>query len=317
MRLSWRNSLVAAALVAADPPASGFPPSVSVAHQGANYRVTYLLRVVERLEGDTQRLATAVVSGPPETALQLSLRIETAELQGLLATLPEPDTVNLAGVFLSRRQAGRSRRGLLLWEEDSYRQWTRVPWGGTARLYPLGPPPSPTASTSAPLLSRAFPGRSHQQRVLWVDITVGREFAAGQTRPKEEVTVEDGALTFDARAVVPPRRVLVRLALVRGDTASSLRAVDLVPETPGRRVSFALGGEMSEFDVRLERPDPPRTGRDSALAVDADAVCLRVLAPGSTEPARVRCGRLDNVARQLPLTGGDTLLATFAWPPAR
>jgi len=36
-----------------------------------------------------------------------------------------------------------------------------------------------------------------------------------------------------------------------------------------------LGGETFDFDVTLERPEPPRTGRDSALAVDADVVCLR------------------------------------------
>ena len=310
MPASWRSSLVAAALVAASPPGVSNRPGPPLAHQGAGYRVRYLLHVVERFDGDTQRLATGVVSGPPETALRLSLRTETAELEGLLGILPEPDTVNLAGVFLSRRQAGRSRRGLPLWEEDSYRRWTRVAWGGTARLYPFGPPPPPPSTP-------ATAGRLHRERALWVEITVGREFAAGETRPSEGVTVADGALTFDARAVVPPRRVLVRLALVRGDTASSQRAIDLVPETPGRRVRFALGGETSELDVRLERPDPPRTGRDSALAVDADAVCLRVVVPGSTEPARIRCGRLDNVARQLALTGGDTLLATFAWPPAR
>jgi len=313
VRPSWRSSLLAAALVAASSPgASSRPGPRPLAHQGATYRVRYLLHVLERFEGDTQRLATGVVSGPPETALRLSLRTETAELEGLLGILPEPDTANLAGVFLSRRQAGRSLRGLPLWEEDSYRRWTRVAWGGTARLYPFGPPPPPP-SPSAP----ARAGRLPRQRVLWVEITVGREFAAGETRPSEEVTIADGALSFDARAVVPPRRVLVRLALVRGDTASSQRAIDLVPETPGRRVSFALGGETSELDVRLERPDPPRTGRDSALAVDADAVCLRVVVPGSTEPPRIRCGRLDNVARQLALAGGDTLLATFVWPPAR
>ena len=310
MPASWRSSLVAAALVAASPPGVSNRPGPPLAHQGAGYRVRYLLHVVERFDGDTQRLATGVVSGPPETALRLSLRTETAELEGLLGILPEPDTVNLAGVFLSRRQAGRSRRGLPLWEEDSYRRWTRVAWGGTTRLYPFGPPPPPPSTP-------ATAGRLQRERALWVEITVGREFAAGETRPSEGVTVADGALTFDARAVVPPRRVLVRLALVRGDTASSQRAIDLVPETPGRRVRFALGGETSELDVRLERPDPPRTGRDSALAVDADAVCLRVVVPGSTEPARIRCGRLDNVARQLALTGGDTLLATFAWPPAR
>jgi hypothetical protein len=78
-----------------------------------------------------------------------------------------------------------------------------------------------------------------------------------------------------------------------------------------------LGRERSEFDVALERPVPPRTGRDSALAVAVDVVCLRVVILGATENPRMRCGRLDNVARRLALTGGDTLLATFRWPAAR
>src|SRR5207302_684661 len=85
------------------------------------------------------------------------------------------------------------------------------------------------------------------------------------------VTLVDPAIAFNARAVVPPRRVTVRLSLVRGDTASSPRALDLIPETPGRRVSFTLGGRTSAFDVTLERPEPPRTGRDSALATEAAA----------------------------------------------
>ncbi len=144
-----------------------------------------------------------------------------------------------------------------------------------------------------------------------------REFVGGQTRASEEVSVVNPAVYFDAEAVLPPRRVLVRLSLVRGDTASSVRAVDLVPEAPGSRVRFALGRERFEFDVSLERPEPPRTGRDSALAIDADVVCLRLVVPGSADPARVRCGRLDNVARRLALTGGDTVVATFGWPAAR
>jgi hypothetical protein len=107
------------------------------------------------------------------------------------------------------------------------------------------------------------------------------------------------------------------MSLVRGDTASSARTVDLVPEASGRRVSFVLGGETSEFDVTLERPEPPRSGRDSALAVSADMVCLRLLVPGGSGPARLRCGRLNNVAQRVALVGGDTLVATFAWPVVR
>lgn len=299
MRLSWRSSLpfAAAALLAA--------------LQAPNYRVTYRLRVLQPAAGagaaggaDTQLLASSVVTGPPETNLRLSLRTPGAELRGLLGTLPEPDTVNLAALFFSRRVAGRSRRGLPLWEEDSYRRWTRLPWGGTARLYPFG-------RTGAGL-----PGRAGRP-APWVEITVGRQFAAGETRASEEVTIVDSTVLLDAQAVIPPRRVTVRMSLVRGDTASSQRTVDFVPEAPGRRVSFVLGGETFDFDVTLERPEPPSTGRDSALAVDADVVCLRLLVPGSSGPARVRCGRLDNVARRLALVDGDTLVATFAWPAVR
>ncbi|HYL55315.1 MAG TPA: hypothetical protein VEU73_07035 [Gemmatimonadales bacterium] len=261
--------------------------------------MTYHLRVVERASAETAVLATAVVSGPPETDLRLSLRTDRTELDGLLGTLPDVDTVNVAGMFFARQEAGRSRRGLPLWEEDTYRRWTRVPWGGTARLYPFGPE------------------SVNQRRAVWVEVTLTREFAAGETRASEEVTIVDSTIAFEARAVVPPRRVTVRMSLVRGDTASTVRVVDLVPETTGRRVRFTLGGETFDFDVTLERPDPPRTGRDSALAVGVDMVCLRLVIPGSTEPARLRCGRPDNIARRVALTGGDTLVATFAWPAVR
>jgi hypothetical protein len=289
VRRSSRSNLLVAAL--------GL--GIAATLQAPNYRVTFHLRVLERAAGETRPLATAVVSGPPETDLRLSLRSRDTELEGLLGTLPEPDTVNLAGLFFARREAGRSRRGLPLWEEDSYRRWSRIPWGGTAQLYPFGLP------------------AVGQRRAVWVEITVGREFAAGETRASEEVTVIDSAVGFNAQAVIPPRRVTVRMTLVRGDTASSPRVVDLVPETTGRRVSFKLGHERSDIDVTLERPEPPRTGRDSALAVAVDVVCLRIVVPGSAEGARVRCGRLDNIARRVALTGGDTVMATFAWPVAR
>jgi len=48
-----------------------------------------------------------------------------------------------------------------------------------------------------------------------------------------------------------------------------------------------------------------------------DMVCLRLVVPGAAEPARLRCGRPDNIARRVALTGGDTLVATFAWPAVR
>jgi hypothetical protein len=69
--------------------------------------------------------------------------------------------------------------------------------------------------------------------------------------------------------------------------------------------------------VSVTRPNPSRSPRDRALALDADVVCLRVAAPDGLEPLGVICGRLNNVARQLPLPTGDTLAATFAWPGPR
>jgi hypothetical protein len=291
VRPSWRASSVVAAL--------GIGLSLGVGAQAPNFRLTYHLRVVERAAGETRLLASAAVSGPRETDLRLALRGRATELQSLLSTRPEPDTVSLGGVFFTRRLVGRSRRGLPLWEEDTYRRWSRIPWGGTTLLYPFGPP------------------AEGQRRVVWVEITVSRGFAAGETRASEEVTVMDSTIAFTAQAVIAPRRVMVRMWLVRGDTASSQRAADLVPETTGQRVSFKLARETFDFDVALERPEPPRTGRDSALALAADVVCLRVVPPESAETARVRCGRLDNIARRVALVGGDTLMATFAWPPAR
>lgn len=293
MRLSWRHSLVAAAFLAALP-------------QG-NYRVSYRLRVLERAGPATRLLATGIVAGPQGTDLRLSLRSETAEVRGLFGLLPEPDTVTLSGMFFGRRRAGSSRRGLPLWEEDSYRRSARLSWGGTVRLYPFGTGPRGAGGG----------GGGGGRRDLWVEITVAREFAAGETRPSEEVTVLDSSLAFGAEAVAQPRRVMVRLALVRGDTASSTRALDLVPDTPGRRVSFKLGAATSAFDVGLVRPDPPQSRRDSALALSADVICLRVTVPDAPAPAGVRCGRLDNIARRMALAAGDTLVATFAWPGAR
>lgn len=291
MRHSWHGRLVAAAACVALAP--GAP-------QAPVYRVTYRVRVVARQNGATRLVASGIVSGPQDTDLRLALRTDTAEVAGLLEILPEPDTVSVSGAFLTRRRAGRSRRGLALWEEDSYRRAARLPWGATTRLYPFG-----------------FE-RLDQPRALWVELTVDREAAAGETRPSEEVTRADTSVAFALEAVARPRRVLVRLTLVRGDTVSPARVLDLVPEAPGRRVNFGgAGTSAAGYDVSLAWPDPAGTGRDSALAVDADAVCLRLTVPGAAEPAQVRCGRLDNVARRLALASGDTLVAILAWPGVR
>jgi hypothetical protein len=284
------SSLAAAALVAAVPCVGQTP----------GFRLTYGVRVLRRDAGETRVLAAGTVSGPQETDLRLSLRTDTAEVEALLQVFAEPDTANLAGAFFGRRRAGRSRRGLPLWEVDAYRRATRLAWGGTARLDPFG---------------RA---RQGQGRAIWLEIAVSREFVGAETRPAEAVAVTDSSVALTLEAVVRPRRAAVRLTLLSGDVASAPKVLDMVPDGPGRPVTFVLGrGQSRTVDVTLTLPEPPRAGRDSALATDADVVCLRVLDPGSTEPARSRCGRLNNVARQIPLSDRDTLVATFAWPAAR
>lgn len=285
------SSLAAAALLAAS----------SGSGQAPGYRLTYTVSVVQRDGGATRVLAAGTVSGPQETDLRLALRTDTAEVEALLEVFAEPDTANLSGAFLGRRRAGRSRRSLPLWELDTYRRATRVAWGATTRLYPFG---------------RAQPGQRH---ALWLEIVVTREFVGGQTRPEEAVGITDSSsLQLTLEAVVRPRRAAVRLTLVRGDTVSAPQVLDMVPDASGRPVTFVLGpGQARSVEVALTLPEPARAGRDSALATNADVVCLRVLDPGSLEPARLRCGRLNNVARRIAISDRDTLVVTFAWPAAR
>jgi hypothetical protein len=278
-----------AALVAATP----------VAGQEPGFRLTYRVRVLQRAGQDTQVIAVGSVRGPQDTDLRVSLHTDTAEVDALLEVFAEPDTVTLSGAFFGQHRAGRSRRGLPLWERDTYRRAARLPWGGSVRLYPFGP------------------AGSHR-RALWLEIGVSREFVGGETRPNEAVTIIDSSVALTLDAVVRPRRAAVRLTFVRGDSASAPKVLDMVPDAPGRQVTFVVGARRSlTIDVTLTRPDPPATGRDSALAIDADVICLRVLDRASAEPARSRCGRLNNVARRIPLAEGDTLVATFAWPAAR
>ena len=284
------SSLAAVALIAASP----------CAGQAPGFRLTYAVRVLQREGGDTRVLATGKVSGPQDTDLRASLRTDTAEVEALLEVFPEADTATLAGAFFTRRLAGRSRRGLPLWEVDSYRRAMRLAWGAGARLYPFGRVPP------------------EQTRALWLEITVTRSSAGGQTRPHETVTIADSSLMLTLEAVVRPRRSLVRITLLRGDTASAPKVLDMVPDAAAQSVTFVLGpGQSRTVEVTLTLPEPPRGGRDSALATNADVLCLKVVDPGATEPPRSGCGRLNNVRRQIPLSDHDTLVATFAWPAAR
>ena len=259
--------------------------------QGPGTRVTYRVRVVE--DGVTE-LARGSVSGPAGTDLRLSLRSETAETEALFQIVPSAsDTVTLAAEFFTKRRVGRSRRGLGLWEQDDYRRAVRIAWGDTARVeLPKG-------------------GRRR------IEVALVRGFSGGEGRPGEELYVADSGTDIRLEAVVRPRRARVVMNLVRGDTVSGPRGYDLVPESAPRRVQLAMAGRTTTLEIGLARPEPARSARDRVLALDADVVCLRVVAPDSSGPVGVVCGRLNDVARRLPLPGGDTLVATFAWPTGR
>ena len=284
MRHWWLASLAAGAI------AAGLAPPL----QGPARRVTYRVRLLERRGADTTVLATGAVSGPTETQLRLRLRVDTLEFAALLGVTPEPDSAVLAADVYSRRLVGRSRRGLPIWEEDAYRRAARLAWGDTARLYPGGPP------------SRRPPG-------LWIEVHVAATPVSGATRPTEEVEAVEEAPEFAIEAVARPRRVIVRVLLARGDAVSAPASFDLVLDAPASRVTL----RRRALEVSLARPEPATAGEDRVLARDVDAVCLRVTDAGVTEAASVVCGRLNNVARRLPLVGGDTLIATFGWPGVR
>lgn len=263
--------------------------------QGPGTRLTYRIRVIEPASVAPRILASGAVSGALDSDMRLTLRTDTTEVEALFHVTPFPDTVTLAGEFFTRRQVGRSHRGLPLWEEDSYRRVVRLEWSDTARIYPFG-------------------ARSEGRRGLWVEVLLEREFAGGEARPAESFELVDSTRDFRLEAVVRPRRARIILNLVRGDTVSAPRPMDLVPEEPPRVVQLVLKGRATTLVVSLTRPDPARSTRERALALDADVVCLRVAPPDGTQPLGIVCGRLNNVGRQLALPTGDTLAATFSWP---
>ncbi len=279
---------------------SALAAALLTALQGPGTRVTYRVRVVE---DGVRELARGSVSGPAGTDLRFALRADSAEVEALFQIVPggEGDSVIVGAEFFTKRRLGRSRRGLGLWEQDSYRRAVRLAWGDTARVHLFGRP-RPAAARDAG---------------LWVEVALERGFSGGEGRPAEELQVADSGTDIRLEAVVRPRRARVVLNLVRGDTVSGPRGFDLVPEAPARRVQLAMAGRSTTLEVALARPEPSRSARDRVLALDADVVCLRVVAPDAALPVGVVCGRLNDVARRLPLPGGDTLVATFAWPAGR
>ena len=268
--------------------------------QGPAARLTYRVRILLRSGADTTVLGTGEVTGPLETGLRLGVHTDTTDVDMLLTTFPEPDSFTLSGDFVATRLAGASRRGLPLYEQDEYRRQRRLAWADTARLHPFGTP------------------RAGARRELWVELKISTAAAGGVTRPGERLEVQDSSVDLTLEAVVRPRRATLLLALVRGDAGSVPLQFDLVPDATPRTLDMAVDPALPHhFEIRLTGPEPARTARERALALDADVVCLRVSEPAVADAARVLCGRLNNVARRLPLAGGDTLVATFVWPAAR
>jgi hypothetical protein len=262
--------------------------------QAPGTRLTYRIRVIEPADVAPRILASGSVSGPLDSDMRLTLRSDTAEVDALFQVTPLGDTVTLAGEFFTRRHVGRSQRGLPLWEEDSYRRVVRLAWSDTAKIYPFG----------------------GTRRGTWVELILEREFAGGEARPAESFELVDSTRDLRLEAVVRPRRARVILNLVRADTVSAPRPMDLVPDEPPRVVQLVLKGRATTLVVSLTRPssDVARSPRDRVLALDAEVVCLHVAPPDGTQQFGQICGRLNNVARQLALPTGDTLAATFAWP---
>ena len=288
MRPSWFPSLVLALCVVG-------------LTQGLTGRVYYGVQVVRAGPSGREVVATGFVSGPPETALRLAVRGDAFEVEGLFSVDPGIDSnVTLIADFTTRRRVGRSGRRLPLWEQDNYRRSQPLVWGDTARVYPTGVPRPGTAES------------------LWVNVAVARRPAGALTRPVVSVNDTDDELEVALEAVSRPRRAIVWLTLVHADTSSPPRRMDLVVEG-GRRVMdlpVGLAGRRT-LEFTLARPEPARSERERTLGTDADMVCLRVGEPGGARALQSLCGRLNNVAYRLPLSGGDTLVATFAWPAAR
>jgi hypothetical protein len=269
--------------------------------QGPASRVEYGVQVVRAGPNGRRVVGSGAVSGPGETALRLALRGDSLEIEGLFSVDPGIDSaVTLIGDFTTRRRVGRSGRGLPLWEQDSYRRTQPMIWGDTARVYPSGVPRAGAAES------------------LWVEVAVARRAAGAETRPTSTVTAGDAELEIALEAVARPRRAVVWLTLVRGDTSSPPRRMDLAIEGGTRIMDLPVGlAQRRTLEFTMARPEPSRVERERTLATDADVVCLRVGEPGGAQPLQTVCGRLNNVAYRLPLAGGDTLVATFAWPAAR
>ena len=264
--------------------------------QAPGTRLTYRVRVIEPAAVAPRILASGAISGPLDNEMRLTLRTDTAEVEALFHLSPFGDTVSLGADFYTRRLVGRSRRGLPLWEDDTYRRLIRLAWSDTARIYPFG---------------------ESGKGGTWIELILERQFAGGEGRAGEQFELVDSTRDLRIEAVVRPRRARVILNLVRGDTVSGPRGIDLVLDEPPRVVQLVNRGRATTLVVSVARPAEARSARDRALAFDAQGICLVVAPPDAPQPFGKLCGPLNNVARLLPLPTGDTLAATFAWPGAR
>src|SRR6266550_8222870 len=175
--------------------------------QGPGTRLSYRIRVIEPAAVTPRVLASGAVSGPLDSDMRLTLRTDTAEVEALFHVTAFGDTVTLGGEFLTRRLVGRSRRGLPLWEEDTYRRQVRFPWSDTTRIYPFGT----GKHGQGGLPWAAWAARA--AGALWVELILEREFAGGEARPAEAFTLVDSTRDFRLEAVVRPRRARVILNL--------------------------------------------------------------------------------------------------------
>ena len=269
--------------------------------QGPTGRVEFSVEVVRAGPSGRRVVASGAVSGSPETALRLALRGEAFEVEGLFTVDPGLDSsVTLVGDFTTQRRVGQSGRGLPLWESDGYRRTHHLVWGDTARIYPTGVPRAGAAES------------------LWVAVAVLRRPTGAQTRPTSSVNASDSELEITFEAVARPRRAVVWVTLVRGDTASPPKRMDLAVDGGPRTLELPVGlKQRRNLEFALLRPEPTKVDRERTLATDADMVCLRVGDPGGSAARQSVCGRLNNVGYRLALHDGDTLVASFAWPVAR
>ena len=186
--------------------------------QSPGTRLTYRVRVLEHAAVAPRLLASGAASGSFDTDMRLTLRTDTAEVEAVFQVTPIGDTVNLGAEFFTRRRVGRSRRGLPLWEEDTYRRVVRLAWSDTARIYPFGAPSSSRGNGNV--------------RGMWVELILERLFTGGVGRPAEEFSLVDSTRVFRlSRSVAQGVVVMdyVEAARLRGEKLPWIMRREILP----------------------------------------------------------------------------------------